>query len=392
MLTRHGWAAVAAAVGAAGAGRLFGLIELYVLGAALGTTAVLAVLVTRLPMPALTATRRADPPLVAVGEPMRVELSIENCGSRRSPALRLWESVGDGGATMQVDSLRRGSTATAAYRVPTDRRGLVEIGPLVAEMSDPFAISRRLVDVPGTAEVVVVPRHVAVPMPAPGSGGPLSQHLAARALGRSGTEFHSQREYVPGDDTRRINWKASARTDSLIVTEREAERLRRCTVALLAGDPSFTSPDDTEAVERFELAVSITASVVAAACNAGVATHLLSPGLDITGRDITRDALRGLATVMPGDGHLDPRALTGADDGLGLIVLVCASLDAGRSVVESMRTAPDDTVVIVHAAGADTPVDASASTAVRVVGSWTVSAQSLDSFADGWRRLIEAPA
>jgi uncharacterized protein (DUF58 family) len=197
---------------------------------------------------------------------------------------------------------------------------------------------------------------------------------------------------VPGDDTRRINWKASARTDSLIVTEREAERLRRCTVALLAGDPSFTSPDDTEAVERFELAVSITASVVAAACNAGVATHLLSPGLDITGRDITRDALRGLATVMPGDGHLDPRALTGADDGLGLIVLVCASLDAGRSVVESMRTAPDDTVVIVHAAGADTPVDASASTAVRVVGSWTVSAQSLDSFADGWRRLIEAPA
>lgn len=392
MLTRHGWAAAAAAVGAFAAGRLFGLIELYVLGTAVGTTAAIAVLVTRLPMPELAATRRVDPPLVAVGEPLRLELSIANRGPRRSPALRLWESVGDGGAVMQVDALRRGSAATAAYRVPTDRRGVVEIGPLVAERYDPFALARRLVDLPGTVEVVVVPRHVAVSMPEPGRGGPLSQHLAARALGRSGTEFHSQREYVPGDDTRRINWKATARADSLIVTEREAERLRRCTVGLIADDPGFTAPDAADAAERFELAVSIAASVVAAACTAGVATHLVAPGLDIAGRDIARDALRGLATALPGDGSLDPRSLTGADDGLGLIVLVCASPDTGRSVVESMRTAPDDTVVIVHAAGAAPAGDVGASNTARTAGFWTVGAHSLDSFADGWRRLVEAPS
>ncbi|MFM7252020.1 MAG: DUF58 domain-containing protein [Ilumatobacteraceae bacterium] len=398
MLTRHGWAAVAAAGGAFAAGRLFGLVELYVVGTALGATAAAALAITRLPLPSLAVSRSVDPPLVAVGDPLRLELSIANRGPRRSPALRLWESVGDGGAVMQVDSLRPASAATAAYRVPTDRRGIVEIGPLVAERHDPFAIARRLIDVPGTVDVVVVPRHAAVSMPEPGGGGPLAQHLTARALGRSGTEFHSQREYVPGDDTRRINWKASARVDTLIVTEREAERLRRCTVALAADDAEFAASDDPLAAGRFELAVSVAASVVVGACAAGVATRLLAPGIDIAGRDISLDALRGLATASPREGRLDPRSLTVADDGLGLIVLVCASPEAGRAVLESMRIAPDDTVVIVYAAGdaaGDEPGGDAGDDlrdAVRVDGSWVIGARSLESFADQWRSLVGSPS
>jgi len=40
-----------------------------------------------------------------------------------------------------------------------------------------------------------------------------------------GTEFFGIRDYLPGDELRRINWKASARTDSLLSNEYEREHV-----------------------------------------------------------------------------------------------------------------------------------------------------------------------
>lgn len=44
-------------------------------------------------------------------------------------------------------------------------------------------------------------------------------------LGGQGLDFFGCRSYVPGDDVRRINWRAYARQDTLIVNEYELERL-----------------------------------------------------------------------------------------------------------------------------------------------------------------------
>ncbi|MEE8593510.1 MAG: DUF58 domain-containing protein [Candidatus Bipolaricaulota bacterium] len=44
-------------------------------------------------------------------------------------------------------------------------------------------------------------------------------------LGGQGLDFFGCRSYVPGDDIRRINWRAYARQDNLIVNEYELERL-----------------------------------------------------------------------------------------------------------------------------------------------------------------------
>jgi uncharacterized protein (DUF58 family) len=43
------------------------------------------------------------------------------------------------------------------------------------------------------------------------------------------------RDYLPGDDVRRINWKASARRDSPVTTELEAERGQQVVIALDCG-------------------------------------------------------------------------------------------------------------------------------------------------------------
>ena len=43
------------------------------------------------------------------------------------------------------------------------------------------------------------------------------------------------RDYLPGDDVRRVNWKATARRDSPVTTELEAERGQQVVIALDCG-------------------------------------------------------------------------------------------------------------------------------------------------------------
>ncbi|MFZ9629346.1 MAG: DUF58 domain-containing protein [Ilumatobacteraceae bacterium] len=376
MLTRHGWAALAAAAAAFAAGRVFALVDLFVLGAAIAAVLVVAIVGAVVPVPRLTTTREADPLLVEVDEPLRIELTVANRGRRTSPTLRLWEPVGDvGGATMQVAGLRPGTEVSAAYRAPTDRRGSLRLGPATVDRVDTFGLVRRRRELAGDDVVVVVPRRVVIDMPTPGRSGALAQQLGARALGRTGTDFRSQREYVPGDDPRRINWKATARVDELIVTEREAERLRRCTVVL---DTNEVGHDG----DSFDRAVSIAASISTASERAGLTTRLVAPGVDVSGHDVASSILHWLADVAPGDESVDPRQVSGGDDGLGLVVLVCATLDTARHILDATRIAPDDTVVVVHTAALG-PDSAGASRP----SAFTVAAPDLQTFADAWQSL-----
>jgi len=64
-----------------------------------------------------------------------------------------------------------------------------------------------------------------------------------------GTEFYSMRGYIPGDDPKRINWKASARYNELIVNETEAERVTDVMI-VLDTDVTFFGPTESELFER----------------------------------------------------------------------------------------------------------------------------------------------
>lgn len=56
----------------------------------------------------------------------------------------------------------------------------------------------------------------------------------ARIIG-SGTEFETLREYVPGDDFRRINWPATARRGKPMMNEYDTDRSQNIILALDAG-------------------------------------------------------------------------------------------------------------------------------------------------------------
>src|SRR5512143_3695925 len=158
MITRQGWTALVAAIACFVIGRVFGLIELYILGSGIVIALLVAIITVQRPLPPLQVRRIVSPSMVAVGEPARVDIQVANVGRGPSPYLQLWEPVGqNGGAPMQLARLGAGQAAGAAYRVPTMRRGLARIGPLRALRRDVLGLSQRNASLAGTEEVLVVP-------------------------------------------------------------------------------------------------------------------------------------------------------------------------------------------------------------------------------------------
>lgn len=342
MPTRQGWSTLFGGVASIVLGRLFGLIELYIVGSALLAAFAIGLLIVNRPLPRLAVRRVARPPTVGVGEPARVDIQVANHSSVRAPKLTLWEPVGDrGGAPMQLAPLGAGETVSAAYRVPTNRRGIVRTGPLRAERSDLLGLARRSSWLAGAGEVLVVPQQLTLAFPTAGSAGRLGEHLRMKSYGQSGTEFHSQREYIAGDDLRRINWKSSARSTTLIVRETALESVQRCTVVL---DTIADSYDH----DGFERAIVAAASVVAAASAAGIAARLVAPGLDLRGPDVASLSLRWLATVEMGDEAVDHSGGgRSGSDGLGVIVVITSHITSRAAAAAIAAAAPDEVVIVV---------------------------------------------
>ena len=85
------------------------------------------------PPPELAVSRRVRPDRLHVGSEGRIDLLVENLGTRATPLLAAtdWFDEGRRAARFLVPPLAAGATARAAYRIPTRRRGRYRVGPLV---------------------------------------------------------------------------------------------------------------------------------------------------------------------------------------------------------------------------------------------------------------------
>ncbi|MGH9272795.1 MAG: hypothetical protein ACRDZ2_16170, partial [Ilumatobacteraceae bacterium] len=108
MPTRAGWTVLVGAVICVVIGRLFGVIELYVMGAALAAAFVLAVVLVAVRRPRVEVHRWIRPSVLTAGDVGRVEVVVEQVGSFGSPAFELAEPVGaDRTARMAVSRIAR---------------------------------------------------------------------------------------------------------------------------------------------------------------------------------------------------------------------------------------------------------------------------------------------
>ena len=92
-----------------------------------------------------------------------------NGGCRRSPSPTRSTAGRRSARVPARAAANRATPPRAAYRLPTERRGRFEIGPLRATVADPFGLASRTRRVLGTEEVIVFPRvHEVMPLPETG--------------------------------------------------------------------------------------------------------------------------------------------------------------------------------------------------------------------------------
>ena len=326
MITRAGALLLVGAVITAVGGRLLGLVELYVLAGAAALLVGLAAAQVAWARPRLLVHRSLRPGRVHVGAPARIEVEVTSAGRRRTPVIGLVDPVGGStGARLLLAPLDPGGSTRATYRLPTRRRGEVKVGPLRAEVADPFRLAHRDRVVAERTTLLVLPRIDPVPpLPRPPGSEPLSGHDPRPDLGRAGTELHSLRPYVVGDDIRRVHWPASAKVDDLVVRLDDEPRQGRVTVALDVQD-GRADPDG------FEEMVSAAASIAATHWQQGDTVRLLlSDGRDsgrATGQAAFDVLLEMLAVTRTTPAASMGRLLGRTDLGHDSVIAVVGALD-----------------------------------------------------------------
>jgi len=359
-LTRTGWALLAVGAATVVTGRTVQVAQVWMIGVSLIAAAVLGGVAVALRPSRLTVTRSIEPTEIEVGDTAHMALAIV-LPSPRGAAPTVLDVDG---RRLGLPSLRAGTSTQVILELPTDRRGVQELGPVTLHRRDPLDLVRRSIVVCSPIDVVIAPRTVPLEMARLGVGA-LGSMLIQRARQFGVSEFEGLRHYVEGDDLRLVHWKASARSTDLLVKQFSLEGSRRCTVIL---DTSSPQTDD-----EFELAVSTAASLVRAGHQADLSVRLATTGgVDLragTGLDVMARALAVVTTQT----H-DSLPARDASEGLGLVV--CVTPDLSSRLWQQRDQFADPLLVTI------------AVTRRGDRGTGVVDAASLDEFAAAWNAFV----
>jgi uncharacterized protein (DUF58 family) len=194
----------------------------------------------------------------------RFDVKLQLSAKRRVTTFMLEERVPERlGKTVKVPiaKLSGGSTVEFGYALRCARRGVYQVGPLVAVAQDPLGLFTRETVVCEPFELLVHPRVELVsdrPLVRAHEDPPIRPPVSRPWP--SGSEFYGMREYVPGDDVRRIVWRAAARTGTLMVKEFEQGITDKITL-VLDTDRGSHSRDGEHLSESFETGIRVVASL-----------------------------------------------------------------------------------------------------------------------------------
>ncbi|MGH1494101.1 MAG: DUF58 domain-containing protein [Acidimicrobiales bacterium] len=305
------------------AGRLLGILELYLLAAMAIIASVMAAIYTASTRLDLSINRLATPSRLRAGSPARIDLTMRNRAGRSTPVLSAHDQVQGGrGAAVLLAPLAGGKEAKIAYRLPTHRRGRLQIGPLDLSLGDPLGLTRSRIRAAEVTNLMVHPRLIElIPLVAIAGHDPTADQQPIRAIANSGDEFFALRPYVFGDELKRVNWRASARLDDLVVRQEERPKTGRVTVVL---DRRAEVYDE----DGFERAVSAALSALHSGFRGG-------------------DALRFLTSAGPAVSDIRTRSeLDAVDEQLALIETT-ESASLVRTLEELNRATRGGTLVVV---------------------------------------------
>jgi len=193
----------------------------------------------RLPSPAaFTVRREMDRPL-SLGVRQEVELTVTARGSKAGWARIADHAPASLAAEPRETTVRFSASGVAhfSYQVLPVRRGAYTFGQVDVRYWRSGSMLARQVGIPASEEVRVFPDVVQIRTYQSNLRRGLRPHAGMRRTRPPGaaTAFASLRDYLPGDDVRRVNWRATARRDRPITGEVEAERGQEVVLAIDCG-------------------------------------------------------------------------------------------------------------------------------------------------------------
>jgi uncharacterized protein (DUF58 family) len=189
--------------------------------------------------PELHLARRI-PERAHVGRACEIRVVLENRADREVEVdvyEALPEDLAPVGQVFAAVRVAAGGRAEIPVELHPTRRGDRALGSLVALVRSPLGLFRRRLVDEEAAQLRVYPDTCALLRPEALDPRRVLESLGVRPARRrgEGMEFESLRDYVPGDDPRRLDWAASARRARPVVRLHQHERNHTVVIALDAS-------------------------------------------------------------------------------------------------------------------------------------------------------------
>ncbi|MFD5224365.1 DUF58 domain-containing protein [Microbacterium sp. NPDC058342] len=259
---------------------------------------------------------------VVVGERAVGALTLSNGGSRAILPSRVVLPVGSGRGEFSIQRLAPGQEAEELFAIPTQRRGVVKVGPVSVVRGDPLGVFERAHRRDDPVDLFVHPRTVLFGGQSLGFLRDL-EGMPATDLSRDDVSFHALLEYQPGDDLRHVHWKSTARTGVMMVRQFEETRRSHFVIGLSRSSGDYRSEDD------FELGVSVAGSIGLRALRDSQRVDIRVQGRELasgTGKQLL-DSLSTVEQSKPREGGISELAgvLAAHMPLASVVVLVCGS-------------------------------------------------------------------
>jgi len=184
---------------------------------------------------------------------IKVVLRVRNRG--RGTLFHVIEGIPEGarveGNIEEMRYLKKGAELSMKYTVSFPLKGKYRIGPVRIRCFDPmmFWVREYRIYLMDEVDVYVGTEDLRKAKIEPTKTRNWLGNIMSRRIG-IGTEFYSIREYVSGDELKRINWKASARSKDLLVNEYEGENSGDAVIVLDAKE-EYLSGTESNNCEYF---------------------------------------------------------------------------------------------------------------------------------------------
>jgi uncharacterized protein (DUF58 family) len=260
---------------------------------------------------------RVLPARAFIGRPMKVRLRIVNDGPAvicdlidEPPADRIGEDPYQRGVSVEA-----GAVYESEYELVPRRRGDRVFGDAVLLVHSPLGLLRRRQTFGDGDLLRVYPDASHYLRPEALASARVLEAIGVKPAPRrgEGLDFESLREYLPGDDPRRVDWLATARRGRLVVRQFQHERNHTVVIAV---DASRLMAGEVEGRSKLDHAVDAALALAYAALTAGDRVSLLVFDREVFGHLAPRAHRRQLGDFLELLRPVQPRLVEASYDAL----------------------------------------------------------------------------